>query len=191
MNYYKIYENLCSSRKERKSNKEYCEKHHIVPRCLGGDDSADNLVILTFREHFIAHWLLCKIYKNNAKINYAFFCMIRKCPFGDRVITSRMIDSIKRNYKKFKRWHIKIVNPGKTLKSREQARKRMLSSENPMKKNPEKNPFRGKSYIKGKKVYNNGETNIFLYPDDVVPYGYLPGLKPYQRTRKGKKSNHV
>lgn len=40
----------------------YNERHHIVPRALGGSDDASNLVRLTAREHFIAHMLLAKIH---------------------------------------------------------------------------------------------------------------------------------
>lgn len=38
----------------------YSERHHIRPRSLGGRDEPSNLVRLTYREHFIAHWLLTK-----------------------------------------------------------------------------------------------------------------------------------
>lgn len=37
------------------------EKHHIVPRSLGGLDTPGNVVKLTYREHFLAHWLLTKM----------------------------------------------------------------------------------------------------------------------------------
>lgn len=36
----------------------YMEKHHILPKSLGGDDSANNIVNLTAKEHFICHLLL-------------------------------------------------------------------------------------------------------------------------------------
>lgn len=39
----------------------YQEKHHILPRSLGGSDASDNVVSLTAREHFICHLLLTKI----------------------------------------------------------------------------------------------------------------------------------
>jgi hypothetical protein len=39
----------------------YIEKHHIIPRSLGGDNSKDNLVGLTAREHFVCHLLLTKM----------------------------------------------------------------------------------------------------------------------------------
>lgn len=60
MNYEKHYEKLIERGKSRKLEC-YKEKHHIVPRCLGGTDEKENLVELTAREHFIAHILLVKI----------------------------------------------------------------------------------------------------------------------------------
>lgn len=38
------------------------ERHHILPKSLGGNNKKDNLVYITAREHFICHWLLTKIY---------------------------------------------------------------------------------------------------------------------------------
>lgn len=45
----------------------YSEKHHIVPKALGGGNDAANIVRLTFREHFVAHWLLTKFTKGIAR----------------------------------------------------------------------------------------------------------------------------
>ena len=45
----------------------YTEKHHIIPKSIGGTDTPDNLVTLTAREHFIAHRLLAKITEGDAK----------------------------------------------------------------------------------------------------------------------------
>jgi len=41
---------------------EYVERHHIIPRCLGGSNALDNIVSLTPREHFICHLLLTKMH---------------------------------------------------------------------------------------------------------------------------------
>lgn len=40
----------------------YCERHHILPRSMGGSNAPDNIAVLTGREHFLAHWLLFKIH---------------------------------------------------------------------------------------------------------------------------------
>lgn len=64
MNYQKIYNQLINKRKINILDKKicYCEKHHIIPRALGGSNFSENLVNLTAKEHFIAHLLLAKIY---------------------------------------------------------------------------------------------------------------------------------
>lgn len=61
MNYAKIYEQLISNAKINPFS-GYTEKHHIAPKCMGGGDTFDNIVSLSARQHFIAHWLLYKIH---------------------------------------------------------------------------------------------------------------------------------
>lgn len=39
----------------------YCERHHIKPKSFGGGNDPSNIVKLTYREHFLVHWLLTKI----------------------------------------------------------------------------------------------------------------------------------
>ena len=43
---------------------EYYEKHHIIPRYMGGNNSNQNLVHLSFRDHILAHYILWRIYGN-------------------------------------------------------------------------------------------------------------------------------
>lgn len=38
----------------------YKERHHVVPKCMGGSNKKENLAELTAREHFVCHWLLTK-----------------------------------------------------------------------------------------------------------------------------------
>ena len=64
MNYHKIYFDLINKAQERVTY-SVCERHHIVPRSLGGEDTIDNIVLLTIQEHYVAHLLLYKMgYKN-------------------------------------------------------------------------------------------------------------------------------
>ena len=56
MNYKKNYYDYIEYLKNLgKRNLEYSEKHHIIPRCLGGTNDKDNLIELTAREHCLAH----------------------------------------------------------------------------------------------------------------------------------------
>ena len=54
----------------------YTEKHHILPRCMLGEDENYNYVLLSALEHIIAHILLYRIQSDNNKILSALFCMI-------------------------------------------------------------------------------------------------------------------
>lgn len=76
MDYHRIYQNLVEKARLR-SKPSVFETHHIIPRSLGGDDSSENLVVLTPREHYVAHWLLWKIHSGTAKhkMAFAFFAM--------------------------------------------------------------------------------------------------------------------
>lgn len=61
MNYKNIYDNLINRARNRVLEM-YTETHHIMPKCMGGNNSRENLVDLTPEEHYVAHQLLVKIY---------------------------------------------------------------------------------------------------------------------------------
>lgn len=63
MNYQKIYEKLMIRAEDRELT-GYFERHHVIPRCMGGTNNRENIVKLTPEEHFLAHVLLLKIYRN-------------------------------------------------------------------------------------------------------------------------------
>ena len=72
-NYLKHYDQLCCTRKlldRTKNDNFYYEKHHIIPKSLGGSNSTDNLVLLTAREHYIAHVLLYNHYKTIGGVSF-------------------------------------------------------------------------------------------------------------------------
>lgn len=88
MNYQKIYDQIVNRAKietkqriVRKKAGEYFEGHHIIPKCLGGTGwqsnyNHPNIVILTAREHFLCHWLLHEIHKNDYRLAKAFYAMV-------------------------------------------------------------------------------------------------------------------
>ena len=76
MDYKNHYINLITTRYNRKREKNvYYEKHHIIPKCLNGSDKKENIVYLTPREHYIAHWLLHRIRPHSNKLSYSFWIM--------------------------------------------------------------------------------------------------------------------
>lgn len=66
MNLQKIYDSIIKRSLKRGLNKKkldgYFEKHHIVPKCVGGKDENSNYVLLTAKEHYICHMILPYLY---------------------------------------------------------------------------------------------------------------------------------
>lgn len=72
------YYNIINNAKARPIiNEGYTEKHHIIPKCMGGE----KMVVLTAKEHFICHWLLTKMTegRDRSKMYYAFTMMLYVC----------------------------------------------------------------------------------------------------------------
>lgn len=74
MNYHKHY-SLLISRAQARIIEGYVEKHHIIPKCIGGTDDLSNLVALTPEEHFLAHQLLVKMYPEEHRLLFAVHMM--------------------------------------------------------------------------------------------------------------------
>lgn len=96
MNYQRIYDQIIESAINNPKPDLYKENHHVVPRCMGGTNESSNIVKLTARQHFIAHWLLFKIYRTT-KLAHAWFSM---CRIGrkqdDRKINSKHFDRVRK-----------------------------------------------------------------------------------------------
>jgi hypothetical protein len=69
--YYSYYFNIIRQAQSRDNGDIYVEKHHIIPKSIGGNNSKDNIVSLTAREHFVCHRLLTKITTGIAKSKMA------------------------------------------------------------------------------------------------------------------------
>ena len=60
----------------------YCEKHHILPKCLGGDNSKQNLILLPIKWHIFVHRLL-KEAQVSTKLNWAYYNMVHMHDSGN------------------------------------------------------------------------------------------------------------
>ena len=82
----------------------YGEKHHIIPKSLGGTNKKENIVKLTAREHYICHRLLVKMTegKDKAKMSYAIRNLInQQNPHQTRQkVSSKIYDLIIKDTKK-------------------------------------------------------------------------------------------
>lgn len=59
-----------------------------------------------------------------------------------------------------------------------------MKANNPVHRFPEKHNFKNNSYVQGRKWYNNGEQNLYLYDNELIPPGYKRGMKYVARKRK-------
>ena len=66
MDYKKLYINLILDARKNQAKLKvdgvYTESHHVFPKSLGGSDDKWNLINLTAKDHFMAHYYLAKIH---------------------------------------------------------------------------------------------------------------------------------
>lgn len=68
---------------------EYKERHHIVPKCLGGTNDKENLIDLYAREHYEAHRMLSEENPTMQPLVYAWWLMANmENPHENRYVLS-------------------------------------------------------------------------------------------------------
>lgn len=90
-NKYKKHYDLLIEKSKNRFLKGKIEKHHILPKSLGGDNSPENIARLTPREHFIAHLLLVKFTEKQ----YRYKMVAALVRFG-RKINSKQYELLRR-----------------------------------------------------------------------------------------------
>ena len=75
MTYKEFIDNILETRGRFNCGDEYHERHHIVPKCMGGSNDEENLIDLFAREHFEAHRLLALENPDVQGLVYAWWCM--------------------------------------------------------------------------------------------------------------------
>lgn len=134
MDYNKKYHELINSRQNlnrKKTSDNYFEKHHILPISLGGSNEKTNLVLLTAKEHFVAHLLLVHCFEGAAKkkMIWALWGMQRKSKGQKRILSASQYETARLLFSK--------IVKGKAV-SKEVIEKRTLTRQsNGWNKNPE------------------------------------------------------
>ena len=136
--YYRWYRNIVYKAQSelRVWKRGIYERHHILPRSLGGTNDNSNLVLLTFREHYVCHHLLTKftIDKDRTKMIFAFWAMTNK--WGRSRFTDTINSYAYAHLKTEVSALISKLNSGKSYPLTEDAKKLIshskLGSKNPM-----------------------------------------------------------
>lgn len=134
------YNSIIQKAKNRTNNFGYIEKHHIIPKSLGGTNDLDNLVKLTAKEHFICHLLLTKITIGNAKLKmiFAFIAMSMTSNNHERYkVNSKLFESLKKQkiftLESRKKMSISATGKKQTLETIEKRVAQFRGKESPMK----------------------------------------------------------
>lgn len=155
MNYLKVYCNLIRKAENRTLPEGYTEKHHTFPKSIFGKNN--RIVVLTAREHYIAHALLEKIciqrygihHQKTKKMIYAFWGMNnQKSNLQERYFNSKLYEGarIRFNYcnKNFKHTektikkisdrlkNLGINHPARSNKEWKEKRQDYMKENNPM-----------------------------------------------------------
>ncbi len=123
MNYNNVYMSIILRaqqemilRKRIKRNGSYYERHHIIPKSLGGANAANNLVLLTPREHFVCHLLLTKLYPAGSvsynKMYCALWRMSVRLHHTGSILNSHMYELIRQKYGKIASGNMKSRQSG-------------------------------------------------------------------------------
>jgi len=188
--YYNRYLKLLEHSRNNPPNEG--ERHHIVPKCIGGTDEEENIILLGYREHYIAHYLLAKAYPDHQNLWYAFKMMKRVCE-GKSVLyesarkyITRLLKGDKERAKK-----ISAALTGKifTEEHCDNIKASKIGEKNPMYNKNHKDSTLEKmreNGLRGRKMYHHIETgkNIYLKEEEEVPDDYQEGAGTSYREKQ-------
>jgi hypothetical protein len=167
-----------------KKNGSYFEGHHIIPKYKGGDGNSNrpknnpNIVLLTAREHFLAHWILWKIYRDRQSA-LAFHKMMSVNDKQNRMLSSRGYEEARLAFREtnfgnqYGKGVKKIVSETQKLKQSDIMKGRY---------NGENNPFYGKTHsqetkeklrksregVSGEMIWNYGGEKLVIKNEKIV-----------------------
>lgn len=168
--YFKWYNNIIIKAINRQKPDGYCERHHILPVCLGGDKrDKNNIVILTAKEHYICHHLLyhATIGQAKHKMGFAWYMMCWDKRGGkERFVTAHGYEKARLNVKKI----ISISNTGKNKGS----------------KHCRYNPTIYSFYnVETKEIFNGTEYDLQLYDNSIKSSEICRIIKYKNKQSKG------
>lgn len=190
MNYKKHYDLLINRSPKVKPKSGYFERHHVIPRCMGGKNGA--IVYLTPEEHYVAHQLLVKIHKGT-KWYYKMINAVKMMTHGvsvnrgqrsnkaygwikRKISESMMGDRNPMANPEHRRSHTEATVGEKNPAKRPEVRKiisQKLKDNNPMKRLELRENMR--QIMRSTMWITNGIDNRRCYKSDKVPCGWRHG----------------
>jgi len=169
-----------------KRNGDYFEGHHIIPKCKGGVGNSSrpkfctNIVLLTAREHFLAHWLLWRIY-GDRQMALAFNRMLSITKKTKRIKSSRGYSEAREALREtnkgngYGRGVKKIISEEQKQKQSNIMKGRYCGNNNPFynKKHTQNSKQKISDSRKGinkEKIWNYSGKKVLLKDDIVIGY---------------------
>lgn len=84
--------------KAKTEQHEYYEKHHIIPKCVGGTNKKSNLVKLSARQHYLCHLLLPHMVDDKRQ-KYKFVCAFNYLNNTKKKYTNRYTSKLYETHK--------------------------------------------------------------------------------------------
>lgn len=137
--YDEYIKRILDSRENVKDSENYQEIHHILPRCMGGEDNKENLICLYAQEHYYAHKLLALENPENNSLQYAWLAVT-----GWK--NKNHQDEIKLSPEEYEKVRINVANHMRNRKITEETKHKI--SQNHADISGEKNPMYGKHHTK-------------------------------------------
>lgn len=131
----------------------YTEKHHIVPRSHGGTHDESNIIRLTPRQHYVAHWMLWKAYGKEMTTAFNYMNGIKR--YGKR-LNSKTFEILK--IEEIQRQKNKVFSEETRKKMSEAAKARPPASAETNQKIGEKNRLRGPRSEETRRKIREGNT---------------------------------
>lgn len=192
MNYTKIYEAIIERAKQQQRDKRqgYFERHHILPRSIGGTNSKENLVLLTAKEHYLAHMLLVEMYEKGSyewqKMIFAASMFLAKSKNHKRITTSaRFYQQVKVALSELKKGIPRSEEVKAKIRKTKAANPRIVSEE-------EKLAHSKRMTGKGNPMYGNTHSKESR---DLISKSKLgkpnPKVAEICKLRKGKETSHT
>lgn len=196
--YEEFIQNILDTRGRFHCGDEYHEKHHILPKCMGGGNDENNLIDLYAREHFIAHKLLALENPENEKLVYAWWCMAHIKTNNHYELTEQEYEEARISFSKStsginsphygkhlsedrkmnlsekakKRYENPENHPMYGKHMREDTKKRLSEIQKERFSNPENNPMYGKNHTKeSKQKISDKSKERFSSPKNNPMYG--------------------
>lgn len=193
--YEEFINNILETRGRFACGEEYHERHHIVPKCMGGSNDEENLIDLFAREHFVAHMLLALEHPEEHRLVYAWNMMCNS-KNGQYEITAEEYEQLRIEFSKaisgegnpmYGIHRFGVDNPMYGKSCSQETKDKISNKMKDIYKVPENNPMYDKHHSQEtKNKISDKLKDIYINKKDHPMYGKHHTKEAKEKMRKSK-----